>query len=329
MLASDIETAFADGARPVWAPGLHVVSDPSFFGIEDWLARSAYAWHSAAPGAFSLHHPVTDPSLTEALASEVARFSCAAFESFFDAAAIPPAQRALSWQLIQRYYAAFYSAHAIIRATGDALTFLSSKTTSQLNATGSQYLGASPGVSKGLHHIHRDEANPSIVRLTRVSAGGGSHEDMWKILVRKLLEIEASILVVRGPSDNALETVGLSKKLRGALSQQGKANGAWASFVRNGINYRQEFKVWYPSKPQQGIVSGLHGRQLRWQPWHPLGFDLSAGDTSLIAFTDVCNVISRMLTAILKDVANRSPVRRSCFVEKTAFKYLKHKAVQI
>lgn len=329
MLASEIETAFAHGARPIWAPSLHVVSNPNFFGVEDWLIRGTHAWHSATPNSFSLHHSITDTSLTEALASEVARFSCAAFESFFDAAAVPPVQRALSWQLIQRYYAAFYCAHAIIRATGEALTFLSPSTANLLNRAGSQYLGASPGVSKGLHHVYRDSVNQDIVRLERLSAGGGSHEDMWKVLVGKFLGIEVSILNVLGPSKDALKAIEVSTQLRKALSQQGKANGAWPSFVRNGINYRQEFKVWYPSSPQQKIIAGLQGRQFRWQPQHPLGFELSAGDTSLLAFSDVCSVISRVLTAILKDIVSRSPNRRSCFVERTAFKYLKHKAVPV
>ncbi|MFC0131516.1 hypothetical protein [Massilia eurypsychrophila] len=314
--------AFADGLRHQWVNGINGVQVPAFRSIEDWLVRGAYVWKTATAAKISLTVPLGRGALTDAIASEVSRLSCASYESLLDAS--PPAarNRALGWQLIRHYYAAFFAAHALLRVGGISLNFFSGDIAATLNKLGGQYLGVSPGITRGLYCFRRGISDPTDVTLERLSAGGGTHEDMWSILNAFLKDVEVSIISNLGQNPATLAAVDVSTKLRAQLCNQGRNNGAWPSLMRNSINYKHDFGVWYPygsAKALKATTSILP----RWHPADVRGFDFSSNPDELVSLGEVCNVLSHMLTATLKDISNRSPTARSCFVDQGPFKLLK------
>lgn len=322
MSSEAARQAFADGIRHKWVSGINSVHVPTFQSIEDWLVRGAYVWEMATAAKISLSISLGPNGMTEAIASEISRLSCASYESLLDAA--PPAgrRRAISWQLIRHYYSAFFAAHALLRVGGISLNFFSGDIATTLNKLGGQYLGVSPGITRGLYCIRRDQLDSTKVNIERISIGGGTHEDMWSILLEFLKEVEAAIIANMGQYPATLAAVEVSSKLRAQLCDQGRNNGAWPSLMRNSINYKQEYGVWYPydsAKALRDATSILP----RWKPTDMRGFDISTKSSELVALGEICNVLSHMLTATLKDIANRSPKPRSSFVDRGPFKLLK------
>lgn len=323
-----VRQAFAGGIRHKWISGLNQVQISPYRSVEDWLIRGAYVWNTYTATKIILTVPTGHNGMTEAIASEISRLSCASYESLLDASPPIGRSRALGWQMIRHYYSAFFAAHALLRVGGISLNFFSGETAATLNKLGGQYLGVSPGLTRGLYCIRRTILNPAEVIMERLSNGGGTHEDMWSILLPFLKEIESAIISNFGQQPSTLTAVEISSKLRALLCNQGRNNGAWPSFMRNSINYKQEHGIWYP----YGSAKSLRGTTAilsRWRPSDLRGFDFSSKPNELVALAEICNVLSHMLTATLKDISNRSPNSRSCFVDRGPFKLLKSSQIAV
>ncbi len=324
-----IGNLFADFLRPRWITGLNKVSVPGP-GVEPWLLSGTYSWHSSLAGTLNLDVSTAHERLAEAMAGEIARFSCAAYESLLATGSHTHDPRSLGWPLVRYYYASFYTAHALLRLSGTGVNMFSGQTASFLNQIGGQYLGMPPRISQGLHIVKVDRANPSIVQVTKMGSGaGGSHEEMWKLFLNLIQDLEDEITLTLGGAQQAQNTVQLLSKLRNHLCRQGKS-GAWPSTVRNNINYRHDYGVWYPYnklKPKTGTK--LIARMTRWAPRDPDGFEIGQSSEDLTCFIDACNVMVQLLTAALSDVARRTNREKSSFVDRLPFKLLRLNRVAV
>jgi hypothetical protein len=315
---------FADLLRPRWVSGLNKVTTPSFKGIEPWLLGGSYSWVTSPAGSVSLDVTGAESSLADAVASEVARFSCAAYEALLDANPDGHAGRALGWALVRHYYATFYAAHALLRLSGSAVTMISVQTATKLNTVGGQYLGVSPQLTGGPHLVRIAQSDPSKVQISKIGGGsGGSHEDMWKLFLDLVADIEGQLVLTQGQSQEALAAAQLLTEFRRQLCKQGKSNGAWLSTVRNNLNYRQDYGVWYPYSVTEKFATNLLSRMSRWRPGHLDGYDIGRDKGELACFVDGCNVMAQLLTAALKDLAQRSEKSGSGFVDRQPFKLLR------
>jgi hypothetical protein len=324
----DASTAFADGLRTLWTPGINQVETPIWQSVDAWLCKGAYIWQSAGAGCAELNVIGTDRSYADALASEISRFSCAAYESLLDASPPEHATKSLGWSLVRHYYAAFYCAHAIFRIAGSSITYLQPSTVATLNKVGGQSLGISPQLPSGLYLIETDSTNPKTVRLKNISAGsGGSHEDMWKLFLLLLTNLENTILRYSGQLQLSIDAVAISKELRRHLCYQGKGNGAWASKIRNSINYQHGHGVWFPYQLPQKECTDLNARLVKWRPHVAGGLDIGKSTSDLRRFADVCNVVTRLMTAALTDISRRSPKAGKNFVDKGPFKLLRQRKI--
>lgn len=325
-----VGAAFADALRPRWSPGLNNVKRPEFHSIESWLIKGTFGWLPAASGTARLDVRGSGIALTGALASEISRFSCAAYESLMDANPPGASPKALGWPLIRHYYATFYCAHALLRIAGDSLTFVSATTVTALNRVGGQYLGVSPQLTAGLYKIKPDRNSPNVIELTKISAGsGGSHEELWKQFLDFLTEIENSIVLTQGQVPAAIDAVRVSTQLRTHLCRQGKGNGAWPSGIRNSLNYRHEHGVWYPYTKKVQSCTDLATRLQQWKPGSPQGFDIGPTRDDLTCFADTCNVVAQLLTASLSDISFRSPQKGKSFVDNFPFKLLRQQQFRV
>ena len=310
-------------------PGINNVSTPAYASVADWLATGTFGWLPSTGTTNRLDITGVSAAFAEALASEISRFSCAAYESLLDAFPVSGQPRALGWPLVRHYYATFYCCHALLRVTGISLTFVSGQTAANLNRIGGQYLGNSPQFTGGLYFIRRDCVNTSTLLLEKLSSGGGSHEDMWKKFLSLLVNTENTIIQYQGTLPAAMEAVRVSTALRAELCKKGQNDGAWPSSIRNAINYRQDFGVWYPYTNTMAAASALTQRMSRWKPQDPLAFEIGHGRDDLACFADLCNVIAQIMTAALQDISARSPRPRQSFVDRHAFKFLRQNHVAI
>lgn len=303
---------------------------PTVVGVESWLVKGDYSWIPSPPGVVLLDISGATDSLADAIASEVARFACAAYESLLDAAPGGHADRALGWALVRYYYATFYAAHALLRISGQCVTMVDPKTAATLNAVGAQYLGVSPNMSFGLHLVKTDPSNRSRVLIRKIGAsGGGSHEKMWELFLALILEIEDELILTQGQSKDALVAVQVLTELRKQLCRQGKKNGAWLSSVRNELNYRHHHGVWYPYEMTDRAATALIARMQRWIPAVADGYEIGKVSDDLGCFVDSCNVMTQLLTAALYDLSGRAAKARSSFVDRQPFKLLRLRSLVI
>lgn len=332
-----IGEAFADGVRSWWAPNINGISNPNIRGVDAWLANGGYicvAYNPGQPadnGMASVREVMTlnvasPEGLSHAFASEISRFSCAAYESLLDAEPPAAASKSLGWAVVRHYYASFYCAHALLRISGSALTYISPATAQKINRIAGAYLGILPSLKAGIHVVRFDRDNNQQVTVTRLSAGsGGSHEDMWTVFLEFTKEAEAEIIRSlgrdsEGPNGAAQILEDVRRCFRGA---------GWASGLRNGVNYRQEHGVWFPWARRERDAVALSDRMRLWKPTAVSGLHLSATEDELIQLADVCNVLVHLMTAVLKDIVKRSRCRNGCFVDRLPFRYLKSRHVAL
>ncbi|SAI20900.1 Uncharacterised protein [Bordetella trematum] len=327
---ADVGEFFADLLRPRWVAGLNKVKTPTVLGVESWLKSGTYSWLPSPAGTVKLDVSIGIDELAEAMASEVARFSCACYESLLDAVPRGHADRALGWALVRYYYATFYAAHALLRISGRSVTMISPQTASTLNVVGGQYLGMSPNISTGLHLVQVDSSSHPHVLMSKIGgSNGGSHEEMWKLFLALVVELEGQLILTQGQSQEALYAVQVLTNLRAQLCRRGKSNGAWLSSIRNDLNYRHDHGVWYPYKVSSKVAIALTGKMQRWIPNAADGYEIGKVTDDLGCFVDSCNVMARLLTAALKDVSGRAENSRSSFVDRQPFKLLRLRSITV
>jgi hypothetical protein len=330
LIVAEVGDFFADMLRARWVAGINKVREPRFDGVEAWLLHGSYHWLPSVAGSALLDVGPARDLLADALASEAARFSCATYESLLDAVPAERTEQALGWSLVRYYYSSFYAAHALLRLSGSAITMLSQSSVTTLNKVGGQYLGMSPLLSKGLYHVQVAAGNPSHVLLEKIGGNsGGSHEEMWRVFNELVLYVETQLLVSQALSQEAQAAVKVLMELRKQLSQKGKSNGAWLSTVRNNLNYRHDYGVWYPYRMQARTARNILNRMGRWMPGHADGYDIGQAPGELDRFVDACNVMAQLLTSSLSDLASRAPATKSNFVSRKPFRLLRSKNINV
>lgn len=321
---AEVGDFFADVLRSRWIGGLHKVTTPRLSGLNAWLQTGAFVWLPSTAGSVCLDISSTKDSLAEALASEIARFACATYESLLGALPTVEGERGLGWALVRYYYATFYAGHALLRLSGTSVTMLSPQTAAVLNRVGGQYLGVSPQMVSGLYQINIDQKNRTMVYVTKIGgSNGGTHEEMWALFLDLVLFVEQELILNQAQSQEALAAVQVLTQLRRLLCRQGKNNGAWLSTVRNNLNYRHEYGVWYPYNVTSKFAATVTRRMARWMPEHPDGYEIGKAHDDLGCFVDACNVMTRLLTCALDDLANRSLRAKASFVDQRPFKLLR------
>lgn len=325
---ADLGTYFAEYLRPRWITNLHKVEQGSSGGVDSWLAKGDYNWINASGGGAVLQLSTSTTSLAEAFASEVSRFSCAAYESLLDAKAAPHSPSALGWGLIRYYYASFYAAHALLRVSGDSLTMISPKTANAMNTAGGYYLGVSPNISSALYLVHSDIHTTGQLTLTKVGGAGGSHEEMWQHFLKLLRAAENDILGKYAGSTDAAAALYELKNLQTELCNSGKSNGSWLSTVRNNLNYRHDYGVWFPFECTKKTAESLGARMLEWRP-NAQRTPVPKGAHSLAPFISACNITTSLLTGALAEISKRSPKPSSSFVARQPYRLLRTRLVPL
>jgi hypothetical protein len=95
------------------------------------------------------------------------------------------------------------------------------------------------------------------------------------------------------------------ESLRKIMKQGGGSSSSWLSYIRNEIQYRQQFDSWIPSSIKNGEQNSLWRLGEKWTK-DPLSIDLNVSDKSLHKFVSACAFIISACRVMLLRIAERS-----------------------
>jgi len=249
-----------------------------------------------------------EPSLVlKATASDCCRLSSSAFQTVASLSEDSFEKSALPWALIKLYYSAFYAGHTLIRLLGAGCSFLDARHTARID-TFAKAIGKNAGfkIDAGLY---RCVINPSVTKIACVKMTGSTHESFWRLFGDQMNAAMEGIL--RGPL-TAADSQRVFNQLE-SLSQIAARYGSynWLSTVRNGIQYRDTYKVWYPCKVRRSDIGRLSRAASQWKR-DPMTIDLVASNLGIVGdFVVACAFIVAMCRVILVRLSELSFSKRS------------------
>jgi len=246
--------------------------------------------------------------LVGVVAGEYSRFALAALQTL---KAIPDEMTdkgSLPWSLIKLYYSAFYAAHALIRLFGQSCSHFNKKQVTQITDFGISTGNPPPFVIKaGLYHC---VINASASGWQATGMDGSSHETFWKVFrdwIEQSQRTMSRAVVTLSPTE--LQEVILKLE---TLKEIIKANRL--SIVRNSLQYRHEYGVWFPIKLSKRDMQALARLASRWNG-DPMKIDLRVANTGALGeFVLGCTFIVSLCRTMLKRVAERSTAGKKSFV---------------
>ena len=187
-------------------------------------------------------------ALAPHFAYESSLFSSAALESFETARckwSNAVDRDGVAWRFIALYYAAFYAGHAIIRLSGESLTWINDWTQAQKEFNLYFKTTAIPKLNlQSCYHSARLEAVGNIITVSNcaLDSSSGSHKALWSTFHR---------LALKAYGDNTFSTsqhIQASHEyvriLGGQLNYRSKWDWPWLSPLRNEINYVLPRELW-------------------------------------------------------------------------------------
>ena len=324
---------FSDALRQHYMPGLNSISRTSNLGMREWLRQSDNFVPDNIPSkkdgfAIELY------DLNEALpcwAKDINRLSCASFETLDGIREIEDDKKFLAWQLVQYYYSAFYSAHAILKMCGYGLIQLDNITLSNIKQRAITLGVTLPQLNKGVYCMTLTGSNR--LNFYKLSKYDDSHKGLWKryydfmgVIIGTQIStgnFDASCLRVRISTDSTSESVYSQMSaqdaaivvqriddLRRSLNQHNDCN--WLSSIRNSINYNHMFGIWFPNQGFQNNFSTFVSMRKEFCR-NPLDdfFNLSKENDELTKFVKCCQLINAINMSLILDMAGRHPNNKS------------------
>jgi hypothetical protein len=222
--------------------------------------------------------------LTLALASDCTRLSCACFQTLASLRTDITERDNVGWSLIKLYYSAFYAGHTLLRLFGNSCSFFDRTHTNRLGELGVA-LGLGPDfrVEPGLYECALNSA-VTAMKCTRARAGsGGAHESFWEIFGNRMTILGEEVM--NGPlmRSDAQAVFAQIEELRSILRR--KSGYSWLSGVRNDLQYRHQYGVWYPASTrarERETLSSLtwimHYAALFWMSGELTRADIPSGE---------------------------------------------------
>lgn len=250
---------------------------------------------------------------TPVLAADCCRLSSAAFQSVVSVQQEMLQADSVAWCMVKLYYSAFYAGHTLIRLLGETCSYFDRQHIVRLD-TLSKALGRLPNfrLETGVYHCVLD-ANHVVLNCARArGVSGGAHEAFWGILGAKIASVSQEVL--RGPLVRADAQAVFAKldALKAILGR--KAGYSWLSEIRNDLQYKHRFGVWFPAQVnarERQMLSGCVGNWAR----DPMRIDLLSGRSDTLAdFVSCCTFLVGLCHTLLVRVAERSSAGKRSFV---------------
>jgi len=243
--------------------------------MPDWFANGKFHFYTPIGKNSATLSVSQTTGVVEALAADCAKFTTAAIESMEGIDQRGSFPKSVGWLTIRSYYAAFFSAHAILRVLGVSCTQFESAQVSYVNAVANVYgMGNGVSLGGGLYECVVD-ATSNHVKLTKRNGSGGSHIMTWKVLLRELRRVIQSIPGAGILSADAQILIARLTELEFAMTDEGgNGAGSWMPNIRNRVNYRLELGAWFPYGERREYYDKLFTAARLWKN-DPLSITIS------------------------------------------------------
>ncbi len=301
----------ADALQPLFVNGILTVSGHlKAMSVPDALLSPRAAYDLDFDNATqAILFDFRDPALViTATAFDCCRFSGSAFQTISSVATTDTLEKnALPWEIIKLYYSAFYAGQTITRLLGEGCSFLDGRHIAHIDAF-ARATGKVPAfnVDAGLYRCVIDTTS---TRLTCFRIAGGTHESFWTVFGERIRSATTGVL--RGPLVQH-DAQAVFAQLD-AFSRLVRRHGSyrWLSTIRNDLQYRHYYDVWYPSGIGKQDRRTLRRLVMAWKA-DPMLIDLDAVRFGLLGeFIVACTFIVAICRVLLTRIAERSPRKQS------------------
>jgi hypothetical protein len=266
-----------------------------------------------------------DPNpVAVALAADACRLSCASFQTISLAIDEMVQRDSMAWSLVKLYYSAFYAGNALIRLFGESCSYFDVQHISRINQL-AVALNRVPTfrVDGGLYRCVVNHAGTSFTCTRARSGVGGAHEAFWNIFGNQMRVLAEGVL--RGPLSQAEAQAVFAQIDRFQEIVKRKSNHSWLSVIRNDVQYRQEFRVWFPLQLRIREREVLSRRASRWSG-DPMAINFDGTGGALGEFVTCCCFVVSLCLAMLTRISERSSVGKQSFVRLGPIAFLNDRA---
>lgn len=231
--------------RPLLVKGiLETTNQNKYIDFKTWIASGKFLVNSVnSSSSFELY--INDEfHFVEMLSFDSNRMATAGFETIESISFNEKLPKSFGWIAIQAYYAAFFSAHSIMRNFGYSCSQLEKGHIQDINDYATA-LGMQGSLKKdGGYYRAIYNKNNSTLNIKKME---NTHEDTWHTFIECLKYLSINVLLVAGISNDKKALSSEIDQLILDLQHNGQyANGAFLTKFRNAINYRQEYQAWHP-----------------------------------------------------------------------------------
>jgi hypothetical protein len=315
----------ADAAQPLLVSSVLDVTGPCPpITVQDLIVspRSSYALAFSAANQNVVLDFRDRSAIADATASDASRLSTAAMQTISTLGDDLLSKDRLPWGLIRLYYAAFYSAHCLLRLLGRSYCHLESRHVGRLTSLANTIGTPAPfPIQAGMYQCLVNDAFTALI-LSKAGAAspGGSHESFWTYFEAQLREVGDKILA--GPlaaSDSQVVVAKLEDFRR--LTEHRAAFG-WLSKMRNEVQYRQSYAVWFPCSVSKQERRTLGRLAAGWEA-DPMGLPLTVAPGDVLKrFVLACVFPISFCYVVLNRIQERSSIRSRSFVRYGHAAYL-------
>ena len=279
-------------------------------GLKTWLEVGSYRVASNAGGAQLTLADLRIAELMPFVSYDYERFALSSWESLQQATTRAGTSNAACWILLQAYYAAFFAAHGLMRACGEAVIKLDKVQTDVLQVSSDAALTPSAPIEPAMYSLRIVQAAGGLlsIDLKRVPSKFGAHEGFWRAF-DDFLDRVASNAVAKGDPEANLVVAGVAE-FQPVLRPLGAWRSPWLSAVRNEINYQHKHGVWRPRTLDRKAATTVTTISL--VPSSTVRLDYSPTAETISAFASAALYLSALGVEVGDVIAANSTAAR-CF----------------
>jgi hypothetical protein len=277
---------------------------PRHEGLRTWLEAGSFYVGIGTAADEVLFQNLRLTEIVPFIAFDFERFALSSVETALHHGTEIMGPKALGWPLVRLYYAAFFGAHAIMRATGQAVLRIENSQALRISQIGSFYL-PSFKVSTGTYSWALVE-NPDLTidgHMRKLPDAGGAHDQFWRTFYAFLGSISDE--VVRNKEPEATVATAEASDLRDILCSNGFSGGTWLSAVRNQLTYQHRYGAWFPFQ-RSDTETVEYMRRLEIKDSASIRRDHNASKHPLLAFAACCQLITGLSFEVAEGLCQRS-----------------------
>jgi hypothetical protein len=206
-----------------------------------WLSEGNFYVNNKPPDLSLFCQSIDD--VRKCLSLDAFRFASHAAQTVYELEKGSAYQKLTSWRVIQTYYAAYYSAHSILRFFGRSFSHLEAGHVNFLKGRCNSEAGYTPNLPSSYYLISLSPPGKNL-EFQKCSE---SHKDLWRCFHNFLIETSSEVLSLRASEERKQTFSQKFTELAEVLTNRGRTPvGNWLSVVRNDVNYKSLHGVWFP-----------------------------------------------------------------------------------